>query len=228
MTEREWAESRDPAAMLDYLVRRNPVSGTTAGERMGNRASDRKLRLFSVACGAGANQPHLREQYGEDGENITDPARYARLWADASQPQDIRKVLSQATKADLLREIVGNPFRPVRFDVPVVADVLDPTYNPRFRGVVTNGQIRYECLPDWLTEDIIAMARDIEGRSAFDELGVLGDRLADAGCPDDEGCPTEHACNGTGRVPNRLLEHLRSPGPHYRGCWALDLVLGKE
>jgi RNA-directed DNA polymerase len=23
-----------------------------------------------------------------------------------------------------------------------------------------------------------------------------------------------------------LLEHLRSPGPHVRGCWALDLVLG--
>ena len=25
-----------------------------------------------------------------------------------------------------------------------------------------------------------------------------------------------------------LLSHLRSPGPHVRGCWALDLVLGKE
>jgi hypothetical protein len=23
-----------------------------------------------------------------------------------------------------------------------------------------------------------------------------------------------------------LLDHLRSPGPHVRGCWAVDLVLG--
>jgi hypothetical protein len=25
-----------------------------------------------------------------------------------------------------------------------------------------------------------------------------------------------------------LLGHLRSPGPHVRGCWAVDLVLGKS
>jgi hypothetical protein len=25
-----------------------------------------------------------------------------------------------------------------------------------------------------------------------------------------------------------ILSHLRSPGPHVRGCWAVDLVLGKE
>jgi hypothetical protein len=33
---------------------------------------------------------------------------------------------------------------------------------------------------------------------------------------------------GTGRVANPLLTHLRSPGPHFRGCWALDMVLGKN
>ena len=36
------------------------------------------------------------------------------------------------------------------------------------------------------------------------------------------------ACGGAGRLPHALLEHLRSPGPHYRGMWSLDLVLGKE
>lgn len=35
-------------------------------------------------------------------------------------------------------------------------------------------------------------------------------------------------CGGTGRVPHPLLAHLRSPGPHVRGCWAVDLCLGKE
>jgi hypothetical protein len=41
-------------------------------------------------------------------------------------------------------------------------------------------------------------------------LSVLADALEDAGCADDA-----------------ILAHLRGPGPHVRGCWALDLVLGK-
>jgi hypothetical protein len=49
-----------------------------------------------------------------------------------------------------------------------------------------------------------------EGR-AFGRLPILADALEDAGCTDAE-----------------LLGHLRSPGPHVRGCWAVDLVLGKS
>jgi hypothetical protein len=33
---------------------------------------------------------------------------------------------------------------------------------------------------------------------------------------------------GSGRLPHPILAHLRSPGPHVRGCWALDLILGKS
>jgi hypothetical protein len=42
---------------------------------------------------------------------------------------------------------------------------------------------------------------------------------------DRHGC---HSCAGNGRLPHPLLAHLRSPGPHVRGCWVLDLILGKE
>ena len=42
-------------------------------------------------------------------------------------------------------------------------------------------------------------------------LALLADALEDAGCTDAE-----------------LLGHLRGPGPHVRGCWAVDLVLGKS
>jgi hypothetical protein len=42
-------------------------------------------------------------------------------------------------------------------------------------------------------------------------LAALADALEDAGCNDAD-----------------LLGHLRSPGPHVRGCWAVDLVLGKS
>jgi hypothetical protein len=41
-------------------------------------------------------------------------------------------------------------------------------------------------------------------------LAILADALLDAGCDDDE-----------------LIAHCRSAGPHVRGCWAVDLILGK-
>jgi len=66
----------------------------------------------------------------------------------------------------------------------------------------------------WLDHDgglAFALARCVYGRRAFDRLPVLADALEDAGC--------DHA---------GLLEHLRSPGPHVRGCWALDSILGGE
>jgi hypothetical protein len=44
-----------------------------------------------------------------------------------------------------------------------------------------------------------------------ERLTVLADALEEADCKDAD-----------------LLEHLRSPGPHVRGCWALDLVLAKQ
>jgi hypothetical protein len=42
-------------------------------------------------------------------------------------------------------------------------------------------------------------------------LAVLADALEEAGCTDAD-----------------ILGHLRGPGPHVRGCWAVDLLLGKQ
>jgi hypothetical protein len=43
------------------------------------------------------------------------------------------------------------------------------------------------------------------------QLGVLADALEEAGVTDPD-----------------ILGHLRAPGPHVRGCWPVDLLLGKE
>ena len=50
-----------------------------------------------------------------------------------------------------------------------------------------------------------------EGLLDIARLGVLADALEDAGCTDAS-----------------LLGHLRGPGPHCRGCWAVDLLLGRS
>jgi hypothetical protein len=49
-----------------------------------------------------------------------------------------------------------------------------------------------------------------EGTLAPDLLAVLADALEEAGCRDQS-----------------VLDHLRSPGTHVRGCWPLDLILGR-
>ena len=93
----------------------------------------------------------------------------------------------RAVQADILRDIIGNPFRP----------------RPVFSA-------------DWRTSLVLsvgtAIYQDRDDTGELDPVGLLmlSDALEEAGC--------------TGEV----LDHLRSPGPHVRGCWALDLVLGKE
>lgn len=52
--------------------------------------------------------------------------------------------------------------------------------------------------------------RSYESRD-FSPIPLLADALQDAGCENEE-----------------VLNHYRSDGPHVRGCWVVDLVLGKQ
>jgi hypothetical protein len=65
--------------------------------------------------------------------------------------------------------------------------------------------------PAWLTSDVLLLARGIYEEKAFDRMPILADALQDAGCDSEE-----------------VLTHCRGPGPHARGCWVVDLVLGKK
>jgi hypothetical protein len=63
--------------------------------------------------------------------------------------------------------------------------------------------------PNGLTPTVVALAQMYESRD-FSAMPILADALQDAGCEDAA-----------------ILGHCRGPGPHVRGCWAVDLVLGK-
>ena len=68
--------------------------------------------------------------------------------------------------------------------------------------------------PDWLSRNngaIPKLAQMIYDDRRHDIMPILGDALEDAGCTDAQ-----------------ILEHCRGPGPHVRGCWVVDLILGKE
>ncbi|HJZ56598.1 MAG TPA: hypothetical protein VKE74_16650 [Gemmataceae bacterium] len=66
--------------------------------------------------------------------------------------------------------------------------------------------------PRWLTSDVVALARSIYDERAFDRLPILADALQDAGCENTD-----------------ILGHCHDPQLfHVRGCWVVDLVLGKS
>jgi hypothetical protein len=99
-----------------------------------------------------------------------------------------RAVAAEETAAQLhtIRDVIGNPFRPVQIDpswlTPVVTQLANAAYEER---ILPSGQLD----PHRLT--------------------VLADALEEAGASGD------------------LLSHLRGPGPHVRGCFAVDGLLGK-
>jgi hypothetical protein len=87
-----------------------------------------------------------------------------------------------AAQVALVRDIFGNPFRPVAFS------------------------------PAWRTDTAVAIARQMYDSRDFGAMPILADALQDARCED------EH-----------ILSHCRDANAtHVRGCWVVDLVLGKE
>ncbi len=106
----------------------------------------------------------------------------AQLAANTHSQHDQRHAQEseELKQTTLLRDIFGNPFRPVAFD------------------------------PAWRTDTALALARSMYESREFSAMPILADALQDAGCDSDN-----------------ILNHCREPGTHVRGCWVVDLVLGK-
>ena len=86
------------------------------------------------------------------------------------------------------------------------------------RDIVPNPFLPPLRIPRWRTKDLIELAQTAyekrhlpSGHLDADRLAVLADAVEEAGCQEAV-----------------VLDHLRSPGPHLRGCWAVDLLLGKH
>ncbi|HJZ55720.1 MAG TPA: hypothetical protein VKE74_12200 [Gemmataceae bacterium] len=65
--------------------------------------------------------------------------------------------------------------------------------------------------PAWRTSTAVQLARQMYEAREFSAMPILADALQDAGCENAE-----------------ILDHCRGSGPHVRGCWVVDLVLGKS
>lgn len=172
---------------------------------------------------------------GEEGNDVESPYSSIRNWVRADP---FYNPPSQVEKASMLREIIGNPYKPIKWSVCVscegtgwvdnykyVSNDLDEytrswprAYQPVKR--VKKGRIVCsKCGPSPL---IIETAREIYSSLSFrDSLPVLADMIVDFCYSRGHGVDED----------STLLTHLRDVGSdsncvHLRGCWALDLLLG--
>jgi hypothetical protein len=83
-----------------------------------------------------------------------------------------------------------------------------------FRDIFGNPFRPVAADPRWLSwkdGTVVKLAQSIYNERNFASLPILADALEDAGCTNED-----------------ILNHCRQLGEHVRGCWVVDLLLGKE
>jgi hypothetical protein len=206
MNEQEWLACGDPDRMLHIDL---------------PEASERRRWLFVCACcrlipGFMSSQPdrqsvEVAERWAEDGFSY----EVDFPWGEAFDIRWYRRYVPNATAraletySDAIWALCYNSGRAHTFDEAkregdrcLVALIRDIFGNP-FRPVALD--------PAWLTSDVLVLARGIYADQAYDGMPILADALQDAGCTNED-----------------VLNHGRNAtATHVRGCWVLDLLLGK-
>ncbi len=216
MNESMWRTGTDPQTMLLFL--RN----AQAGKRL--RISDRKFRLFAVACCRriwhtlkATRFRQVVEMVERSADGNGDVRQAAQLVSNgdhsavcavvntvAYQAAE-RTVVAASGWSGIVSEWSGSSYAAGQSAEAIAQCALlrDICDNP-FRPVTLD--------PLWLAwQDglVRRLAQTVYEERAFERMPILGDALEDAGCPN----PT-------------ILDHCRLPAEHVRGCWLLDLILG--
>lgn len=224
MTEAAWLTSDDPKAMRRTLV---GIDGDDFNRRCIDY--DRKLRLFCCACHRAFHPPGsydagYLEVERADGNSDNWPSGVDSLssrWCDrAGEAKGENDPQTRENTAALLREVFGNPFRPANF--PVECQRCGKINGERWvqasgeilcteGSVFVAAQCRGTVSCPWFTPTVLSLVQYVSEERDFAGLPVLADALEEAGCQEEV-----------------ILRHLRSEVSHVRGCWVVDLLLGKE
>jgi hypothetical protein len=222
MTEAEWLACTDPKSMLEFLL---------------DKASDRKLRLFACACcrriwqllsderSRGAVEAAERFV---DGKAQKNEWRRAAFQANAVSEKLHAKAISEETHASkasyyaaaaaLLLTVKNISPRgsadwaaaATYFHLGSTMAIQEAAQARLLRCIAGNPFRPVTFYPDWGTDTAVVLARQMYDAREFSAMPILGDALQDAGCDNED-----------------VLNHCRGPGSHVRGCWVVDLVLGK-
>jgi hypothetical protein len=218
MTEAEWLASDSPTQMLKFMK---------------DKASERKLRLFSVALARTLwNQmnPVMRESVdaGElfaDGVILCDEvsvvAKKLEQWAqdginDSGGIRNWRKAMTPEMMSCFFLASMGHHPKTewiLMWEKNLyyrIASKTNRLIQPTLlREVFGNPFSPVTLNPSWLAPTVLTLANGIYEEKAFDRMPILADALQDAGCDNED-----------------ILNHCRQPGEHVRGCWVVDLLTG--
>ena len=187
-----WQELKDERSRQAIIVAEEYADGLATDEEL-QLASDSACVVWDadrVGVLPPSEVPHnlfLHMPYSAAAYNVAIPMGW---WGGAPAFDAPSSIIAEAapdgeamraSQLALLRDIVGNPARPI---------VINPA---------------------WLMSDVVALAHQIYEARDFSAMPILADAIQDAGCDNDD-----------------ILNHCRQPGEHVRGCWVVDLVLGKK
>jgi hypothetical protein len=224
MTEKQWLASPSPQRMLNFLR---------------FKVSDRKLRLFACACcrrvqdadgqehGLAALEvaERLAECQATNDERVgavsalltvggfTSPHIAALFDNSATAADQTAYIASRAPGLiNVPQRLSGGPgtrinpawTEAVRNEKMVQVSLLRDIFSNPFRPVTLDSA--------WRTSTVTALAKQMYESRDFGAMPILVDALQDAGCTSED-----------------ILDHCRDAhSTHVRGCWVVDLVLGKE
>ena len=208
MTEAEWLACDDTKPMLRLLH---------------GRLSERKFRLFACACCQLLCHPFQGARYRRTLAAAEELAEGHLRWEelDLEQREWAHRAWTPGPgREQCERRAIWGALQPwAAGGAENTARAVEET-GARLGGLLRclAGPLPFRPLPQvnaaWLAWDggaVARLARAAYDERAFDRLPVLADALEEAGCAQPE-----------------LLAQLRGGGPHARGCWAVDLLLGKN
>lgn len=235
MTYLGWESSDDPVRMLAYLT-----DGTEAWQYR-KRATRRKLRLFGYGLWLQYFPPGKPHPSRQDLDWIENDGTYHPEWnMTALTPAEwARTALQDYTEIGINPTTLYTP-QQVKANQRLVSRKVAAYF---LRSIFGNPEEDVSVNWEWLTETVLGIARETYEKlsDAFEldseRLLILSDALMDAGCPGEVGChecaygrranALCSLCRGKKAVTHPIVKSLRSPGPHFRGLFALDLILGK-
>lgn len=253
MTESEWLAIADPEPLLKYLAHRSlgrrcrlfalacfhrcrrfiTDPRSVAALELADRYAERGLARLKGRRDVeeAASQVYPAQNAERDRVRGTDPVRFAEvlvaiggslaaqrlvaLGNEGSTAAAVSESLASSTAFEwALRDDRGGPpeWDPAAMgpEKAAQANLARDIFGNPFRTVSID--------PCWLEPTVSSLAQTAyearimpSGELDLERLAVLSDALEEAGCDDAD-----------------ILSHLRSPGPHVRGCWAVDLLTGRN
>ena len=254
MTESEWDACTEPRRMLHFLLGTDHPRIEDVEAFPACKASDRKLRLFACACYDRVRHlldsplaqaaVEVAERFAESKVTAEELQRADARLRGALDTLEGRWRASRGAERTALRPThaaLALAFQATRPEAPKAAyyassnayldaaSLRNPgvaSYDRRFHASQSaeeraqanllrciNGPLPFRPVrldAAWLSGTVV-LARATYEERGWDDMGILADALEEAGCDSDD-----------------ILSHCRGEGPHARGCWVLDALLGRS